>query len=36
MPLSWYGLWEAEIITPAANGPVRVRYATPGVVTTPA
>ena len=24
-PLSWYGLWEAEIITPAANASVRAR-----------
>jgi len=30
----WIG--DAEIITPAVNGPVRVRYATPGVVITPA
>ena len=27
---------EAEIITPATNSPRRVRYATPGVVITPA
>ena len=24
-PLSWYGLCDAEIITPARKGPVRVR-----------
>ncbi len=36
MPLSPNGLWDAEIITPALKSPVRVRYATPGVVTTPA
>src|SRR5690349_16731368 len=36
MPLSRYGLCDAEIITPAAKSSVRVRYATPGVVITPA
>jgi len=36
MPLSRYGLCDAEIITPAWNGPVRVSQATPGVVITPA
>jgi len=30
-PVIRYGLCDAEIITPAVNGPVRVRYATPGV-----
>ena len=36
MPLSRYGLCDADIITPAANGPVRVTCAMPGVVISPA
>ena len=30
IPLSWYGLWEAEIITPASALRLRVKNATPG------
>ncbi len=36
MPLSVHGLCDAEITTPAANPRDRARYATPGVVITPA
>ena len=36
MPLSVHGLCEAEITTPASNFRERARYATPGVVITPA
>src|SRR5581483_1563009 len=36
MPLSPYGLCDAEMTTPASNACVRVRYATAGVGTTPA
>src|SRR5512143_551626 len=36
MPLSVHGLWEAEITTPASYFRERARYATPGVVITPA
>src|SRR5207342_2898751 len=35
MPLSSYGLCEAEMTTPASYVPVRVRNATAGVGTTP-
>src|SRR3712207_7674531 len=35
MPLSGAGLWEAEIIAPAAAPVVCVRYATPAVGSTP-
>ncbi len=35
-PIVLKRICDAEIITPALNSPVRVRYATPGVVTTPA
>ena len=31
MPLSWYGLWLAEIITPASQRMSTVRNAMPGV-----
>src|SRR5581483_1890237 len=36
IPLSCQGLCDAEITTPAANPLLRARYATPGVVITPA
>src|SRR5688500_7514393 len=36
MPLSSYGLCDAEITIPASNPSVRARYATAGVGTTPA
>ena len=36
IPLSVHGLCDAEITTPAANPRDRARYATPGVVITPA
>src|SRR3954468_1208841 len=36
IPLSRHGLCEAEMTIPAAKARVRARYATPGVVITPA
>ena len=36
MPLSWNGLWEAEMTRPAAKPWLRVRCATAGVGMTPA
>ena len=36
MPLSGYGLWEAEITAPASKPCCRTRYATAGVGITPA
>ena len=36
MPLSSYGLCDAEITIPASNPSVRARYAIAGVGTTPA
>src|ERR1700730_8341661 len=36
MPLSVQGLCDAEMTTPAAKARERARYATPGVVITPA
>ena len=35
MPLSWYGLWDAEITTPASARMLRVRNATAGVGSGP-
>ena len=35
MPLSWYGLWEAEMTTPASKSSDPVRYAIAGVGATP-
>ena len=35
MPLSGIGLWEAESITPRSAPRVPVRWATPGVGSTP-
>ena len=35
MPLSWNGLWEAEMTTPASARSVRVRNAIPGVGSGP-